>query len=202
MSEGGAGAARRRGQAHHADAAADDAVAVPAAQARLCKAKGGASEKAGALAPLRIKAGKTHASATRPRTARAAAGGRRSASCGRGGGAREREPRRRRRGRSTAGGDALVPLNGDPIDPVWGGRKGEVSDVARGAAWQARFRMRRGLLLEREGGGRLPLLRAAQDQVVERVADAVVCEEGDVVSNALASTACGYVQGFASALCP
>ena len=29
-------------------------------------------------------------------------------------------------------------------------------------------------LLEREGGGRLPLLRAAQDQVVERVADAVV----------------------------
>ena len=39
----------------------------------------------------------------------------------------------------------LVPLNGDPVD-----------------------------LLEREGGGRLPLLRAAQDQVVERVADAVV----------------------------
>ena len=67
MSEGGAGAARRREPAHHADAAAHDAVAVPAAQTRLCKAKGGASEKAGALAPLRIKAGKTHASATRPR---------------------------------------------------------------------------------------------------------------------------------------
>ena len=61
---------------------------------------------------MRIKAGKTHASATRPRTAHAAAGGRRSASCGRGGGAREREPRRRRRGTSTAGGDALIPLNG------------------------------------------------------------------------------------------
>ena len=58
-----------------------DAVTMPAAQARLCKAKGGASEQAGALAPLRIKASKTHASATRPRTARAAAGGRRSEAC-------------------------------------------------------------------------------------------------------------------------
>ncbi len=40
----------------HADAAAHDAVAVPAAQARLCEARGGASEKAAAdVAPSQIE---------------------------------------------------------------------------------------------------------------------------------------------------
>ena len=42
------------------------------------KRRGRASEKAGALAPLRIKASKTHASATRPHTAPSEAGERQS----------------------------------------------------------------------------------------------------------------------------
>ena len=72
--------------------------------------------------------------------ARAAAGGRRSASCEREAGARERGRGERRQHGSTAGGDALVPLDGHALDAFEG-----------------------------QGGGRLPVLRAAQDQVVQRV---------------------------------
>ena len=67
VSEAAGGGVAKGATSEWRGGAPDDAVAMPAAQTRLCKAKGGASEKAGALAPLRIKASKTHASATRPR---------------------------------------------------------------------------------------------------------------------------------------
>ena len=111
----------------------------------------------------------TSACGRRPRTARAGEGGRRSASCGREAGARERGRRRRRRRGSTAGGDALVPLDGHAFN-----------------------------FLERQGGGRLPVLRAAQDQVVQRVADAVVCGARRAVSNGLAWTTDGRLAFKAS----
>ena len=110
----------------------------------------------------------TSACGRRPRTERAGAGGRRSASCGREAGARERGRRRRRRG-STAGGDALVPLDGHALD-----------------------------FLERERGGRLPVLRAAQDQVVQRIADSIVCGARRAVSNGLAWTTDGRLAFKAS----
>lgn len=52
--------------------------------------------------------------------------------------------------------------------------------------------------LERQGGGRLPVLRAAQDQVVQRVADAVVCGARRAVSNGLAWTTDGRLAFKAS----